>query len=508
MSDLGYALQLAAQMKEREREALPEALDSVANLIGNVGKRDYQSTATKMFLEKGVSPETIQEVQNMYPGVDPKEVFVHASTIEKQREAQQMKDMAKNFHGLMTRTGGRPSEKDFAEAFKDVPPEQMGKWMEIVSKGKDVMSMYKKEYKERDTTKALDSYDSYGNRKEEVSAVPRAETDTFTIYGPNGETKRITREKGAEYVPPEGWTLKEVKTSRYGDFAIGYAAKLKADPKNAGKTDEEIKMMVADEADKRGIDKAISIETGKFGAQVGMIDDTTKEQIYQYYKKTGKYPPEFNRLFRIPGAQMEIIGYVSDKSKLDDITGEDRAETEINWKTLEKASQTANNPTFQRMIKAGKILIEGSTDPRTGQKNEAELDKIIRLRNDIPDAYFGQVSNNLRMFNSWDQFVNYQISDPKMAELKGTVVANAERLGAIYSGGGTVTSDQKIKIALDLLDVKLGKKGFSQLVNSHKDSIRNTIGEYQNITPVAPFTGSTVNQPQAKPAAKKPLSAY
>jgi hypothetical protein len=233
--------------------------------------------------------------------------------------------------------------------------------------------------------------------------------------------------------------------------------------------------------------QAANAKKNEFDAQSGMVSDNDKKQMFEYVERTGKYPPEFNRLFRVPGAQLEIIKYVNDQLELKKATGANRAETEINWKTLEKASQTANNPTFQRMIKAGKILVDGSTDPNTGKKNEAELDKIVRLRNEIPDGVFGAVSDKLRTFNSWDQFINYQISDPKMAELKGTVIANAERLGAIYSGGGTVTSDQKIKLAIELLDVKLGKQGFSRLVNSHKDSIRNTIGEYQTISPVSPY---------------------
>ena len=130
------------------------------------------------------------------------------------------------------------------------------------------------------------------------------------------------------------------------------------------------------------------------------------------------------------------------------------------------------------MVANGEILAKGVTDPKTGKKGEAELDKIVRLRNEIPDGTFGKISSDLRAFNKWDQFIAYQVSDPAMAKFKSSVIANAERLGAIYSGGGTVTSDNKMKIAIDLMDGALSKQAFRPLVESHKESIENTIAEY------------------------------
>lgn len=56
--------------------------------------------------------------------------------------------------------------------------------------------------------------------------LPQLQYDTFTIHGPQGETKRVAVPKGTQYSPPEGWSLTaprklERKTRTYIDEATG-----------------------------------------------------------------------------------------------------------------------------------------------------------------------------------------------------------------------------------------------------------------------------------------------
>jgi hypothetical protein len=160
----------------------------------------------------------------------------------------------------------------------------------------------------------------------------------------------------------------------------------------------------------------------------------------------------------------------------------------------QKAVQTANSPTFQRMIKNAQLLTEPTIDPVTGKQGESEIDKLIRLRNDLPDSTFSSMNNKFRAFNSWDQFFAYQFSNEKMAKLKSAIIANVERLGAVYAGGGTVTSDKKMELAASLLDAALAKPAFAALLNMHKESIRNTAARYSQIEPLT--FGGQMRSPQ------------
>lgn len=149
-----------------------------------------------------------------------------------------------------------------------------------------------------------------------------------------------------------------------------------------------------------------------------------------------------------------------------------------------KSVQTANSTTFQRIVKNAEILTEGVKDPKTGEMRESELDKVVRLRNEVDDGTFGKMYNKFRTFNKWDQYLGYQFGDEKQAKLKSAIIANVERLGAVYAGGGTVTSDKKMELAAQLMDAALAKPAFSALIGMHKDSIRSTAAKFGAVEPV------------------------
>jgi hypothetical protein len=70
--------------------------------------------------------------------------------------------------------------------------------------------------------------------------------------------------------------------------------------------------------------KTVATEGAKVKAQRGMLSPDTLEQAYQYVKTKGEFAPEIARLFRVPGAQMEVMDYVSKRMNEDSRTGEDR----------------------------------------------------------------------------------------------------------------------------------------------------------------------------------------
>jgi hypothetical protein len=153
----------------------------------------------------------------------------------------------------------------------------------------------------------------------------------------------------------------------------------------------------------------------------------------------------------------------------------------LEYEARKKTIDAVNNPTFLRMRTNANILANPPIDPKTGKPTgESELDKIVALRNDIQPGIFGSISPELRKFNDWDQFIKYQISDPAMAKFKGTLIANIERLGSVYQGGGTATSDYKMKLAQEFLDPTLDKPAFKDLVESHKESVLRTLSDYSN----------------------------
>lgn len=70
--------------------------------------------------------------------------------------------------------------------------------------------------------------------------------------------------------------------------------------------------------------KAKATEQGKAEGQKGMLSENTLQQAYEYVKTKGEFPPEVNRLFRVPGAQIEVMDYVSKRMAEDGGSGENR----------------------------------------------------------------------------------------------------------------------------------------------------------------------------------------
>ena len=228
--------------------------------------------------------------------------------------------------------------------------------------------------------------------------------------------------------------------------------------------------------------------SGRLGAEFNAL----KSAGVKYDEQTGKIdiktlPPEIrNTSSMVASYQMPLPSGFALKSPYwqavlavtKDINPQFNA---LEYEARKKTIDAVNNPTFLRMRTNANILANPSVDPKTGKPTgESELDKIVNMRNEIKPGVFGSMAPELRKFNDWDQFIKYQVSEPAMAKFKGILIANVERLGSVYQGGGTATSDYKMKLAQEFLDPTLDKPAFKDLIEAHKESIVRTLGDYSN----------------------------
>jgi len=238
----------------------------------------------------------------------------------------------------------------------------------------------------------------------------------------------------------------------------------------------------------------------------GMISENTIDMYAQHVAKTGEFPKEFGRLFRLPAAQTEVINRVNEKLSQMGINGAARAVEGARFAALKKSVLTANSPTFRRLVNNAEILAVGVKDPYTGKMRESEFDQIIKLRNDIDDKLFSKINSDLQAFNRWDQWLSYKTSDPKMARLLSKVMAATDTLGSIYAGGGTVTSDFKMKFARDMFETALSKEAFKEKILTHKESVLDRAYKFSEVNPVtlAPTQPQMGNEPAtSQPAGKQ-----
>jgi hypothetical protein len=166
----------------------------------------------------------------------------------------------------------------------------------------------------------------------------------------------------------------------------------------------------------------------------------------------------------------------------------------LDWQSLKKSAQTINGPTFKRLIDNAEVLAKGVYNPETKTWSKPELDQVAGLRDQIDDKLFSKINNDLQAFNRWDQWLSYKTSDVKMSKLLSKVMANVDTLASVYSGGGTVTSDFKMKFAQDLFETALSKEAFRAKMDTHKESVIDRAIKYGQPNP-AGMSQPTGQQP-------------
>ncbi len=155
----------------------------------------------------------------------------------------------------------------------------------------------------------------------------------------------------------------------------------------------------------------------------------------------------------------------------------------LDWLAMKKSALTINGPTFKRLIDNAEILAVGVKDPKTGIMGKPELDQVADLRDQVDDKLFAKINSDVQAFNRWSQWISYQVSDPKVARLKSKIMANVDTLASVYSGGGTVTSDFKMKFAQDLFEAGLSKEAFRAKLDTHKESVIDRARKYAEPNP-------------------------
>ena len=158
MPDLGYAMQIAQKMREDENRNLQSAAEGLGQLGTTFDKYGFQKNATKHFVDKGVSPESIAELQQMYPTVDPQEAFKLAGATKAQKDAQTMKDVTISFMNYMKTIDPKDITPEKIQEFvqsKNLPDDQLPIFLE------KVMPFALKTYK--DTKGTLTGFDSTHN---------------------------------------------------------------------------------------------------------------------------------------------------------------------------------------------------------------------------------------------------------------------------------------------------------------------------------------------------------
>lgn len=101
---------------------------------------------------------------------------------------------------------------------------------------------------------------------------------------------------------------------------------------------------------------------------------------------------------------------------------------------------------------------------------------ISAIRNEL-SKYAGKETDDsqFRVLNKIEMALKKQLtSDPKLAAFWSKLQATAEQLGRYYSGGGNVTSDFKIRFAMELLDAGYQQKAFEAVVDTHANAMKHT----------------------------------
>jgi hypothetical protein len=198
------------RMQQEKQQQVPEAMnrlgDTLGNMLGQRGQRSFQQEAAKFFLENDVSPESIQKFSALYPQVNPQEILQVAGQVSSQKKAQRMKDQFKNMRSIAMAkkaAGKEFSASDLMDEMQDLDPDMipvLTKFQQIYGPDAKFIDLAPG----HEVQKTVGGM-PVGDRMKGPAVAPT--TETVTMYGPNGQTQRVSYQKGGDFKPPEGWTL-------------------------------------------------------------------------------------------------------------------------------------------------------------------------------------------------------------------------------------------------------------------------------------------------------------
>lgn len=221
-------------------------------------------------------PEKLQEIASKYTLLQPKEIMdmsngvmqqtdFMATVKEKKKARENLESYRKTIGGL---TSPVPNVDKVSPGNVAQDPEDQGA---VIDTAQPTMQTPK-----LDLNKTLSAIMQFQAPKEaaeslvHVATLQKDETPNTWIISTDGKnTKQFVGPKTASILVGTGAFTKDVeakpegKASLFDTFSVGYMDKLKSDPLNANKTEAQLKLMVADEAERRGIEKGVTINTAR-----------------------------------------------------------------------------------------------------------------------------------------------------------------------------------------------------------------------------------------------------
>lgn len=134
MPGLDTLMRLQYANQGQDMQNVDRLAQTLGGIIQNRGQRGFEQQAVKFFSDGDISPERIQEFQQMYPGVSAMEIWKIAGDTAKQREAQSMKDIMKSYRSALLE-GREPDEKLMQEMLTRNPNVDPGKVMQLMEAG-------------------------------------------------------------------------------------------------------------------------------------------------------------------------------------------------------------------------------------------------------------------------------------------------------------------------------------------------------------------------------------
>lgn len=139
---------------------------------------------------------------------------------------------------------------------------------------------------------------------------------------------------------------------------------------------------------------------------------------------------------------------------------------ELDYSAEKRATSTANNATFVNKIKNA----------------DSALKMLPSLKQTIKDLDFGDV----KVANHAILFSEKQLSDPRAANLNMQLAFVADKIGSIMQGGGSTTSDFKVKLALAALDGSYSATTLTSVLDNVATYLQQAKDEYSTVTVVKP----------------------
>jgi hypothetical protein len=260
---LDTLLRLQAAENARPMQEVENLGKTLSGIIQSRGEKSLEQDALNVFGDGNIGMDRINTLREMHPNAPLQKIFTLASTIGTQSKAQKMKNLGQTVLSAYT-TAKNEDRQLGPEDFKIMAEESGVDVQDVFKVMGSLVPWVKKTYEERNKEKDLyevdytgketlvkpgekevkkptypsgyfkgkwEEFEGVGGKKyrrqvtgldsdgniifgeaEDITKPDKPEKEDpgipDTIYGPNGQTKKVFIKKGEEYVPQKGWSLK------------------------------------------------------------------------------------------------------------------------------------------------------------------------------------------------------------------------------------------------------------------------------------------------------------